>query len=147
MNLPKYPYYVGDDALEYSFYSKGPRGTIKKSVLYFKINDDPVIYNLGFGDEDLSTGEVSDISISDNQDGYMVLATVANTIIDFSNRYGNHLIYIEGSTPSRTRLYQISIAKLLDEVSVDFDIFGVIGVEVYEFERNINDRAFLVRRK
>jgi hypothetical protein len=52
-----------------------------------------------------------------------------------------------GSTPSGTRLYQMNIAKLLDEISVDFEIFGVIGRYVYPFEANVNYEGFFVRKK
>ncbi|WP_245446973.1 DUF6934 family protein [Mucilaginibacter celer] len=72
----------------------------------------------------------------------MVLAIVANTINDFCDHFGNHLIYAEGSTPARTRLYQIGISGLLDELIKDFDVYGVKNAEVYKFRKDVNYEAF-----
>ena len=78
MNLEHYSVFT-TDFQDYEFYSKGPRGRIKKVVRYRRIENDPVTYNLAFGDEN-DRGVVSDTVISDNQDKDMVLSTVANTI-------------------------------------------------------------------
>ncbi len=51
MNLEHYPYYT-DNFTDYVFFSTGPKGRIKKVVRFTKIEDDPDVYNLGFGDED-----------------------------------------------------------------------------------------------
>lgn len=147
MNLPRYQYFATNDYLEYYFYSEGPQGTIKKVVRFRKINDSPLVFNLGFGDQDLNTQEISDTVVSDNQDRETVLATIANIIVHFSKQRGNCLIYGEGSTPSRTRLYQIGISKLFDDIDKDFEIFGMIGFEIHEFKRDVNYDAFLVRRR
>jgi hypothetical protein len=106
MNLPHYEY-LTTDYREYEFYSKGPKGSIKKLVTFVKIQEAPVIYNLAFGDADPVTGLMNDSVISNNEDRDVVLATVANTVNDFCNHYGDHFIYAKGSTPVRTRLYQM----------------------------------------
>jgi len=112
-----------------------------------KVQDDPAIFNLAFGDEDPLTGIISDAVITDNKDRDVVLATVANTVNSFCDHYGNHYIYVEGSSPSRTRLYQMSIARILKEISIEFDIYGLRGGDFYKFEPNVNYDAFLVKRK
>lgn len=147
MNLPKYTYITDNDFQDYSFFSVGPKGWIKKSVVYAKIQDDPVVYNLAFGDEDPDTGEINDTITSNNADSDIVLATVANTIHDFCNHYGNHYIFATGSTPSRTRLYQMNISRLLNEISKDFDVFGVIKGQRYKFQKSVNYEGFLVKRR
>jgi len=147
MNLERYPYSVSNDFQDYSFYSDGPKGKIKKTVLYIKIREKPIIYNIAFGDVDPETGEINDDIISNNSDMDIVLATVANTIHDFSDRYGNHYIFATGSNRVRTRLYQINISRLLDEISIDFEVYGVIGDQQYKFQRNVNYDGFLVKRK
>lgn len=76
-----------------------------------------------------------------------MLATVANTINDFSERHGNHFIYARGSTPSRTRLYQISISNLLNEIKPNFDVYGLKNGVIFPFHKNENYDAFLVRKK
>lgn len=147
MNLKRYAFQSNNDFQDYSFFSDGPNGQIKKVVVYSLFQEDPVIYNLAFGDENPETGEISDTVNSNNKDRDIVLVTVANTIYQFCERYGNHLIYASGSTASRTRLYQMSIARLLDDISAEFDVFGVISGDVVKFERNVNYVAFLVKRK
>src|SRR5476651_2083907 len=104
MNLPHYNYFT-NDFKEYEFYSIGPKGKIKKIVKFQKIQDEPLVYNLAFGDQDPETGLINDSIKTNNEDRDIVLATVANTINDFSDHYGNHYVYAIGSTPVRTRLY------------------------------------------
>ena len=77
----------------------------------------------------------------------MVLATVARTVIDFTNVHGNHYILAAGSTPAWTRLYQMGISKLWDEISVDFIVQGYIDGNWRPFEKDVNYEAFLVKRK
>jgi len=138
MNLERYVYFASNDFQDYEFYSNGPNGKIRKIVMYTKIQDDPAMYNLAFGDADADTGVVYDNVITNNQDRDIVLATVANTINEFSDRYGNNWIFATGSTPSRTRLYQMGIAKLWKEISTDFDIYMVIGMEIGSHSRRIS---------
>jgi hypothetical protein len=147
MNLDHYPYAPSKNFKHYYFYSEGPNGRIKKTVIYSVLWDDPLVYNLAFGDEDLKTGMISDTAKSNNQDRDKVLATVASTVIDFMNTYGNVPIYAQGSTPSRTRLYQLSIAHLLDEITEGFTIRGFRNNNWELFQRNVNYEAFLVEKK
>jgi hypothetical protein len=147
MHLEQYDYYADDSFKIYEFYSKGPSGSIKKVVLFTKVYNNPVVYNLAFGDEDPQSGQISDTVISDNKDKEKILATVANTINDFCDHFGNHFIYASGSTPARTRLYQISISNLLDEISVQFDVYGIKNDIPYKFQKNVNYEGFLVKRK
>jgi hypothetical protein len=145
MNLDHYTFFT-TDFQDYEFYSEGPRGRIKKIVRYRRIANDPVTYNLAFGDEN-EEGVVSDTVISGNQDKDIVLSTVANTINAFCDHYGNHFIYAEGSTAVRTRLYQMGIGRLWTVISVDFDIWGYKDGSWQDFRINVNYEAFLVKRK
>lgn len=148
MNLGRYNYFT-NDYQAYEFYSEGPKGRIRKLVIFTRIPDtDPEIYNLAFGDAHPVTGKLDDEVISNNEDRDIVLATVANTIATFCDHYGNHYIYAEGSTPSRTRLYQMGIAGLWDEINTDFEVFGLKENNWHKFEPNgVNYQAFLVKRK
>jgi hypothetical protein len=110
-DLERYPYINSNDFQDYEFYSDGPKGWIKKIVMFTKIpNSEPPIYNLGFGDQDPNSEKTDDVVVNNNEDRDIVLATVANTIVEFCNHYGNHYIYAKGSTTARTRLYQMGIA-------------------------------------
>jgi hypothetical protein len=149
MNLERYPYINSNDFQDYEFYSDGPKGRIKKIVMFTKIpNSEPPIYNLGFGDQDPESGETDDVVVSNNEDRDVVLATVANTIVEFCNHYGNHYIYAKGSTAARTRLYQMGIAGLWEEISKDFDVYGLKDDVWHGFEPyTVNYDAFLVKQK
>ncbi|TFF30373.1 hypothetical protein E2R66_27550 [Mucilaginibacter psychrotolerans] len=146
MNLPHYSYFT-DDFREYEFYSDGPNGRIKKRVTFTRVQEKPVVYNLALVDVISDSGAISDLTVSDNGDRDIILSTVAYTVRDFSTYHGNHLIHAKGSTSVRTRLYQIAISGLFDEISIDFEVYGIIDNAIYTFQRNVNYEAFLVRKK
>jgi hypothetical protein len=149
MNLEHYQYFNSNEYTDYEFYSEGPKGRISKMVTFTRIpNTTPPVYNLAFGDLNPDTGELDDTVISNNQDRDIVLATVANTIAEFCDHYGNHYIYAKGSTLSRTRLYQMGIAGLWKEISTDFEVYGLKDNVWRDYEPySINYDAFLVKRK
>ncbi len=68
MHLEHYQYFASDNFQRYSFYSSGPKGIVKKTVIYSKMQDNPVVYNLAFGDENPITGEIDDKVVTNNQD-------------------------------------------------------------------------------
>ncbi|CAN5494155.1 hypothetical protein BH09BAC6_BH09BAC6_34010 [soil metagenome] len=146
MNLERYQYLNSNDYHDYEFYGEGPNGRISKMVTFSYIpNTNPAIYNLAFGDLNVITGELDDTVVSNNQERNIVLSTVANTIAEFCNHNGNHYIYAKGSTPSRTRLYQMSITSLWEEISTDFEVYGLKDNDWLNFEPNKhNYDAFLV---
>ncbi|NHA02709.1 hypothetical protein G7092_02825 [Mucilaginibacter sp. HC2] len=147
MNLPQYEYTPSEDFTYYEFYSEGPNGQIKKMITFTVVQDRPfLIYNLAFGDV-TENGDIDDVVTSNNEDRDKVLATVAHSIHDFCNKHGNHLIFAQGSNAARTRLYQMSIARNLDEVIQDFDIKGLTENGWEPFTRNVNYKAFLTNRK
>jgi hypothetical protein len=148
MNLEHYTYFASNDFKDYEFYSEGPKGRIRKAIRFTKVNDEGyVFYNLGFGDISEEIDIIDVTIVSDNNDRDIVLATVAKAVIDFTNIHGNHYIFATGSTAVRTRLYQMSIAGLWDEIRMDFEVFGFKNGTWYPFEKNVNYEAFLVKRK
>jgi len=148
MNLPKYDYRPDESFTNYEFFSEGPNGRIRKMIIFSKMVFQPfIIYNLAFGDINEETGDINDTIISNNYDSDKVLATVAASIHDFCDNNGNHLIYAEGSNPSRTRLYQMSIGRNFDEINAEFDIKGLTANGWEPFQRNVNYKAFLTNRK
>jgi len=147
MNLDHYSYFTSNDFKNYEFYSIGPKGRIKKAVLFTRVVSESTFYNLAFGDVDPNTALLDDTVVTNNNDRDLVLATVANTINDFSDRYGNYFIYAEGSTPARTRLYQIGIASLWEQIDINFNVYGFKDGEWLRFEKNVNYEAFFVKRK
>jgi hypothetical protein len=144
MNLPKYPV-VARDPFIYHFYSEGPQGRIKKAVIYAPIEDD--IFNLAFGDWNEEVRRIDDSNRSNNRDRDKVLATVAFTTLDFTNRFPNASIFAEGTTTARTRLYQMGIGNNLLEINKYFEIEGFANGEWERFRHGKNYEAFLIGRK
>jgi hypothetical protein len=149
MNLNSYNYEIDESFQTYEFVSEGPKGKITKVVAYteFGTVNGEIAYNLGFGDVDQETGKISDMAVTDNKDSMQVLATVAQTIIEFSARFGKHWIRVKGSTPARTRLYQIGVSEIWDDIKDQFELYGLKNDEYLKFEKNVNYEAFLVRKK
>ncbi|THU39383.1 hypothetical protein FAM09_12815 [Niastella caeni] len=148
MTLAHYDYLVSEDFLSYEFFSEGPKGKIRKVVLFSRVNLYGKFYfNLAFGDFN-EAGNFNDLVISNNQDAEKVLATVAQAVIKFTNVYPEALIVAEGSTPSRTRRYQMGINKFLKEIELDFKVFGLLNNGGFEpFRSGENYKAFAVTRK
>ena len=107
----------------FEFISDGPKGQIPKLVKYSETNLKD-LYNLAFGDKDLTTGEINDRTISNNSDSNMVLSTVVSTVYAFTDKYPDSWIFATGSTKARTRLYRMGITKYLLEIKKDFLVFG-----------------------
>ena len=85
MNHPKYPIEASDKRFMYEFYSEGPRGRIKKTVIYSQIDGN--LFNLGFGDWNEELQGLDDSSRSNNGDRNKILATVASTALLFTNQF------------------------------------------------------------
>ncbi len=107
MYLNRYPFKLTENFLNYEFYSDGPKGKIRKVIRFTDLGNN--IYNLGFGDFDELTQKASDTVITNNKDTRKILATVAATVYDFTERYPDAWVVAKGSTPSRKRLYRIGI--------------------------------------
>jgi len=147
MHLPHYDYIDEQAACEFSFVSEGTKGQIQKRVVYTPLPQNPEVINLAFGDIDQESGELSDTVNSNNGDRKKVLVTVAQTIHEYCNQYGNHYITASGSTPSRTRLYQMEISALQEEIEAEFNLWGLNQNQWQPFRKGINYEAFLVKRK
>ena len=76
-----------------------------------------------------------------------VLATVAAIIYDFTVKFPKASVFIEGSTPVRTRWYQMNINTHWSEISQSFDIYGSKNGLWEPFIKGINYEAFLGKRK
>lgn len=145
MYLDRYKYSINEGFLDYEFISEGPKGKVKKIVRFTAIAER--VYNLAFGDLDEATGEISDAVVTNNSDSRKVLATVAATVHDFTIQYPEAVIFAKGSTRSRMRLYRIGITNHWEEISIDFEIYGLKGNnwELFEFQKDYD--AFFVQRK
>ena len=55
-------------------------------------------------------------------------------------------IFFEGSTKSRTRLYQIAINQYYDTFSKYLELFGLTNGNPEPFQKNKSYESFLVRK-
>ena len=145
MKYPRYPIVTSQGHYMYEFHSEGPMGNIKKVVVYERIGKN--VFNLGFGDWNEEQQKTSDSARSNNGDRDKVLVTVALTALDFTDRFPEAQIFIEGSSPSRTRLYQMGIANNLLEINQNFDVKGFYINDWEPFHSGRNYDAFLISRK
>lgn len=141
----KYLYNTNSSFLDFEFESIGPKGVIKKVARFSEIGTN--IYNFGFGDLHEVTGEISDTVVSNNGDGDKVLITVASIIYDFTSIYAGAAVFIQGTSPSRTRRYQIGINKFWRQISLVFEVLGLKNEKWERFRQGQNYDAFLGRRK
>lgn len=147
MKHPKYNYRSESSLQNYEFISEGPKGLIKKLVIYSETTTENV-YNLGFGDYDETTSGINDLSVTNNGDSLKVLATVASTIYAFIERYPNAWILATGSTTVRTRLYRMGITNNLTEIEEDFIVLGYTKNEEWEkFIVGEDYEAFLLKKR
>lgn len=147
MNLDKYTVVARNDHTSYEFYSEGPKGLIKKVIIYQRFGWNANIFNLGFGDWDEKAQRMNDKVTSNNNDRDKILATVAATVLDFTKRNPGAIVYAEGATPSRTRLYQMGIRAHWNEIIPYFDVFGYKQGKWEIFSPGKNYEAFFVTRK
>lgn len=148
MNLEKYEIIQGPGDSYYEFYSEGPKGRIKKIVRFTLLSEyEDNFYNLFLGDWLESEGRASDTSVSDNKDPEKILATVASIVVHFTASKPQAAIFAQGSTPARTRLYQIGITAHILEIDKGFDIHGFREDKWERFQKNKSYEAFLLRCK
>ncbi|AEI47209.1 DUF6934 family protein [Runella slithyformis] len=146
MNQERYEFETDPTATVYEFESVGKRGIFKKRIT-FQLIQQPNVYNLGFGDINLLTNQIDDLAVTNNGDSQKVLITVANAVLNFTRLYPEAAIFATGSTPARTRLYQIGITNNLNEITENFEVWGYSNEHWSMFKINIAYEAFLVKRK
>ena len=146
MKLPRYEYFTEANAELFTFVSEGPKGSIKKLIVYTQMLEKD-IYNLAFGDFNEDTGKIDDQVITDNNDSQKVLTTVASSLYVFTDKHPNVWVYAAGSNTARTRLYRRGITANIDEIFTDFEVYGLQNDLWQPFEKGEEYEAFLAKRK
>jgi hypothetical protein len=141
----RYEVEITRDVTLFEFISEGKQGAIAKVVRYTSTNLKEV-YNLGFGDKDLLTGQINDKTITDNGDSEKVLATVGATVYAFVANRPRAYIVVTGNNPARTRLYRMAIGKYYDDIVQDFQVYGLLNGVWRPFKANGNYKAFLIKK-
>lgn len=145
MHIDAYALEFGGSLLTFEFVSEGPKGRLLKVVQFIEI--EPGIYNLAFGDADSVTGELSDTVVSNNGDSEKVLATVVEAVYAFCQQYPEAVVYATGSTPARTRLYQMGLNRFLAEIVERVDLYGQQGDDWGMFRKEVTYTAFAAQLK
>ncbi len=76
-----------------------------------------------------------------------VLSTVAKAIAFFLSDFPEAEIIIEGNTPARTRLYQIAIAREIDDLGRYFEIYGLGDDGLETFQKGRTYQGFVITIK
>ncbi|WP_439554944.1 DUF6934 family protein [Dyadobacter sp.] len=152
MKLPKYPIHQLDE-FTYQFLSRGPRGDFEMRVLFTQeFAELPTnIYHLAFGCWSYDLQDIDDVVELRNKDADKVLATVTHIALHFLRQHSSAFIFAQGSTPSRTRKYQMGVAKNLKEMPFNIKVKGLVPGTASEpeprwadFRIGINYKAFIL---
>jgi len=141
---PHYNFEAAPDSLIFEFESVSDNKTIKKVVLYEKIEEYDNLYQLSFGDL-ISENTIDYLAISQNKDRDKVLFTVAKTMLVFFENYPKNLLYFRGSNDVRTRLYRTYISRFIEIIELNFQVFGLNKEgKLEKFIKNKNYEAFII---
>lgn len=132
---------------QYEFFSEGPKGRIRKVIQFQSTGGYSNLFNLAFGDWDEKRRTINDTVKSNNGDRQKILITIAQTVFTFMKIHPDAMVIAQGSTPSRTRLYQMGIAAFWNEIETNFDVHGLIGSQWEPFTEKRNYQAFLLENK
>jgi hypothetical protein len=147
MQLHTYPLLKNEDLKSYYFWSTGPNGTIKKVIVFQAVDPQAELYNLAFGDLPSGSEFLNDLAVTNNGDTKIILATVGKAVVEFLEDFPNATIVAAGSTPARSRLYQINISLFIDEILPEFVVEGYLEGRWELFEGNSAYDAFMLKRK
>lgn len=133
-----------NNKLLYSFISNGKK-EIPKLIAYQKLNynikfsnkDTLHAYNLGFGDKKENSFEIDDNVNSNNGDMWKVFNTVLHTVPEFFKQYGDSCISVRGSDDRRIKLYCLYVSKNYEQLSKEFNFFGVTNGNLVPFKKGI----------
>jgi hypothetical protein len=143
--LPLYPFNPSNSLLRYSFSSPGPP-PVKLYVIYEPIEkqNDQIIYNLAFGPAD-HHGKIDDSKVLNLGDTNVILATVANSCIQFLTNHPKALVFFKGSDERRTNLYVRNIRRYYAEITEQFILLGLVkDSEEWEIFVDTNHYAALI---
>ena len=135
-----------DDSFTYEFDSRGPKGAIKKMIL-FKRHEQQDVFELIFGDFDNNTQSVDVNTVTDNGDRNKIIATVIECVRIFFQHQPGAWVVFRGSSISRNRLYRAAISNNIELFSKDFDLFGITNVGMEPFVKTGAYIAFAIARK
>ena len=123
MDRPSYGFEYSPAYKLYSFISEGDKGSITKLVQFQFVEDNT--FNLAFGDWNEDLGGIDDMVVTDNGDMEKVLATIIQITAKFLMSNHRSSVQFTGSTPVRTRLYQMIVSTNYESISLQFEVWGI----------------------
>jgi hypothetical protein len=141
MNKPFYEFQIGPNTRSFSFTSLGSR-LVEKRVIYAATSL-PGFFNLALADVE-KDGSLNFYSVSNNGDLEQIMATVAQTMLIFLQHRPDARVAFSGSTPARTRLYQIILAREQRAVAASLVISGVRDSNLELFRPNRAYKGFVI---
>lgn len=135
-----------DAGLEFTFLSTGPKGSVKKYILFKPMESVPGVFTMGFGDI-MPGGELSDKVVTNNQDLSLIVGALLLAIECFFKQHPEKSLFIIGNTPSRTRLYRIIISRNFQSIESRFSIYGLTEGNWDPFVNNRSYEAYLIQLK
>ncbi len=145
MKKEAYEYKKIEDLTLYEFFSIGPKGRIQQMIQLGMVQKVPLIFNLELGPI-LSDNKIDTLSVTNNKDTKKILQSVTESILEFLNGRQEALVLIQGSTPARTRLFQMWIRGIHDQYREDISIEGWFRNRWYEFQKDMQFEAFLIKK-
>lgn len=145
MDEPTYPFTLPRTEVRYQFQSVSGQKIAHKVVLFTQ-TERPEIYNLALLDL-LDTGILSDITVTDNKDMKIVLATTMRITADFLDINPGKIVTFTGSDDRRTRLYRILLSRELARIQQEFVILGEVNHPVEIFQPNQPYSRFYTLKK
>jgi hypothetical protein len=119
-------------------------GYTPKIVVYQHMFDN--FYNLAFGDFQHQNEILDDLIVSDNQDTAKILAAVASTLFDFFQHYEGTIVFAQGCTHSRNRIYRRYLSQFLDIITENFMLLGELDGEVERFQKGKDYTSFYINK-
>lgn len=144
MNRERYDLIPDRSGMKYDFFSTGPKGIIWKVIQFREAGRN--LFCVSFGDWDEARQKIDDRSISNNLDRDKVLSTVAFAVLDFLGHFPEASVAGWGSTPGRTRLYQMAINANWFEINMFLHVYGYIDGQWVFMERGKNYHALMVSK-
>lgn len=141
MDREAYPL-IGDiTRTRYDFFSKGPKGVIRKHIRF--VYEGGNLFNLGYGDWNDSTQRIDDLSRTNNQDRDKVFNTIAFAVLEFLKYFPGARVIAKGSTAARTRLFQMAINANLPAITALLHVYGYSNGKWCALEKEKNYEAFM----
>lgn len=145
MHLDHYDAIAHRDKRTFSFFSKGPKGIVRKGIYFQQLEG--MSFNLAFGNWNDNTQHIDDMGRIDNGDGRKILITVAVTLLTFLEKNPGSKVFFQGNTAGKRRLYQMAARYSLMQIGYLVEVEGFCNQVWEPFRPNKKYDALSVRAR